>query len=187
MKITFAIGALLFVIAEFAVAAGGSVEHGIPTKMVFIQGVNFTLAVGLLIYFTNKTIKSHFKTRHEEFFSEVNKAEKARKEAETVKREIVDKLSKLKNTQEESLRAAKAEAEALKKKIISDADQVAKKLLEDAKKTSELEKNKAVEVLRQELLISSVKLAEQKMKEQVDGADLKRMKVEFVEKIQVVR
>jgi F-type H+-transporting ATPase subunit b len=186
MKKIFAAGALLF-IAEIALASDGSAEHGIPAKMIFIQSVNFSLAVGLLIYFTNKTIKNHFKARHEDFFSEVNKAEKARKEAETVKREIVERLTKLKNTQEESLKTAKAEAETLKKKIITDADLVAKKLLEDAKKTSELEKNKASELLRQELLLSSVKLAEQKMKEQVNGADLKRMKVEFVEKIQVVR
>ena len=56
--------------------------------MILTQAVNLSIAVALLIFFTRKTIISHFQSRHEDFHADVKKAEQAKDEAEKNKREI---------------------------------------------------------------------------------------------------
>ena len=170
----------------YLLAAAGAPGE-IPTKFVITQSINLALAIGILIYFTRKAVVAHFKSRHDEYHAEVRKAEEAKKEAETKKREISERLNKLKNNQEQSLSKAKSEAQALKNKIISDAKTLSQKMEDEALKTSKFEHQRAIEHLRQELLERSLDMAQEKMKDEVDGADLKRMRMEFVDKIQVVR
>ncbi len=175
---------LIVNIPSIVLAAGGG---EIPLKMVTIQTINLLLACGVLVYFTRKVVVSHFVSRHEDFNSEVKKAEEAKSQAEEKKKEISERLIKLQSTQEETLRQVKADAEALREKIVNDAKILAKKLEEESYRSAQLELQKAKEVLRYHLLEKSVAMAQEKMRDQVDGSDLQRMRSEFVEKIQVVQ
>ncbi|MCB9027182.1 MAG: ATP synthase F0 subunit B [Bdellovibrionaceae bacterium] len=161
--------------------------EGIPYKIIITQTINIALALGILIYFTRKKVADHFQVRHEGYHAEVRKAEEAKDAAEKKKREISERLKKLQDTQSNTINQARAEAEEMKRKIIDDAKMAAKKLAEDAKRTYEYEYQKAIELLRKELLSSSIQMAEEKMKDEIDGKVLQRMRSEFVEKIRVVQ
>lgn len=180
---------LLINLPALTLAASGPHHdlEGIPYKIIITQVINISLALVILIYFTRKKVVDHFKVRHEGYHAEVRKAEDAKNAAEKKKREISERLKKLEDTQGNTVNQARAEAEEMKRKIIDDAKRAAKKLAEDAKRTYEYEHLKAIETLRRELLNSSIQMAEEKLKDEVDGKDLQRMRIEFVEKIQVVQ
>ncbi len=178
---------LLINFPTIVLASGSGHEVAVPYKMILIQAINLSLGLGILVYFTRKVIAEHFETRHKDFHAEVEKAETAKKDADIKKMEISEKISKLQGDQQSTLAKAKADAATMKEKIIHDAGLISKKLAEDAVKTSEFERLLAIEDLRQELLLRSLDMAQEKMKDEVDGSDLKRMRTEFVEKIQVVQ
>ena len=59
---------LVLNIPTIALAASGG-DHGeliIPFKLVVIQAINLTIAIGLLIYLTRKAVVAHFKARHDD-------------------------------------------------------------------------------------------------------------------------
>ncbi|MCB0392371.1 MAG: ATP synthase F0 subunit B [Bdellovibrionales bacterium] len=177
---------LLVNMPAIALAASGAHGDDIPFKMIISQSINLLIALGVVVYFSKNKVKELFKNRLEDYHKEVKKAEEAKSQAEKKKREISERLNKLKSNQQESINHAKAEAEVMKNKIIADAENLSRKLAEEAKRTYEFECMRANESLRQELLSKAVVNAEDKLKDEVDGTDLKRMRIEFVEKIQVV-
>lgn len=165
---------------------GGHEAAGLPTA-VYYQAINFVLYAGLLFFFLRKPVKNYFSNRQADFKQALIKAEAARKEAETKKKEIQERLARLQNSSQDSIAQARAEAEALKAKILQDAAELSQKLREDARRTAELEIERAKHELREELLNQSVALAQKMLADKMVEQDQKRLQTEFVDKIQVVR
>lgn len=166
--------------------AGGG-EEGVPLKLVVVQAGNLILLVGLLVYFSRKKIQGHFSARRSNFQELVGKAERARAEAERANQTIAEKLRTLESKAEDDKREAVRTAEELKSRLQSEAQDLARRLNEDAKKTAALEIEKAKEKLRAELLDEAIKTARAALRDTVGEPEQKRLQTEFVEKIQVAR
>jgi len=156
-------------------------------REVFWQFVNFSIFVGLLFFLLRKKVVAHFKDRESTFRQALIKAEHARKEAETQKNIIKEKLDKLESGAKLDLERATREAEELKAKILSEAQEIIANLKKEAERTAESEIQKAKLELREELLSGAIAQAKQILNEKVKEPDQKRLQKEFVEKIQVVR
>lgn len=165
----------------------GAHEAGIPT-MVWLQFINFGLYVALLFFALRKPVLNFFSNRETTYRDAIKKAEAAKTEAETKRREIQERLTKLESTREQSIEQARAEAAALRAQIIEEAKNLAAKLKTDAEQTAAVELDRAKVALRRELLDQSVLLATKLLsgKDKLQDQDQKRLQSEFVDKIQVV-
>lgn len=167
-------------------ASGGHGDHGVPWGLIIPQIVNFSILVFLLVYLLRNKAKAHFQERSESYQALLTRAESAKKEAEANKKEISERLARLESTAEETVTRAKAEAADLKAKILEDAENLSRRLKEEAKRTADFEIQRAKEELRQDLLQQAVQDARQSMEKDVQDPDQKRLQNEFVQRVQVV-
>ena len=186
-KLLFALAQLMPAIAMAAEGGhGGGHEEGIPSSVIY-QAINFVLFIGLLIFLLRRPVKEYFRGRQEAYRMALQKAESARREAEAKRQEIQECLAKLESTTSDSVAQARAEAEALKQKIVSEAQQLSASLREEAQRTAALEVERAKNQLREEMLAQAVALSRKMLEEKIAEPDQKRLQTEFVDKIQVVR
>ncbi len=192
MKITRAlpvVGLVLLLTLPLALtalaAAGGEHHDGIPT-VLWLQVVNFGLYVALLFYLLRKPVRSFFEGRVENYNSALKRAEAQKHEAESKRREIQERLTKLESTSAQSIAEARAEAEALRQRVLVEARELSEKLRAEAQRTAQIELERAKFALRQEMLSQSVQLATKILADKIQEQDQKRLQTEFVEKIQVV-
>lgn len=186
MKLKLLILSVLAPTTALAAGAGGGHGDGIPLDVLF-QAINFTLFTGLMAYFLAKPIKNYFESRAANYRQALVKAEAARAEAEKQKQEIANRLAALENSAQQSIVQARAEAEELRARIVRDAQDLSTKLREDAKRTADLEVQRAKVELREEVLSQAVSAAKSVLKERIAEQDQKRLQSEFVGKIQEVR
>ncbi|MCB0419441.1 MAG: ATP synthase F0 subunit B [Bdellovibrionales bacterium] len=180
---------VLSMLATVAWAAGGGHgdPHAIPLKAIAIQAFNFGVLLLLLAYFLKKPIQSLFADRGEQYEAHLKVAQAAKEEAEKKKTAIKERLQTLTETADQSVQKAKADAEELKHQIIADAKNLARKLEEEAHRTVDYEAQKAVAMIRQELIDKSLSESEKHLKTEINKDDQKRLQNEFVSKIQVVQ
>lgn len=177
---------LILALPALAFAAGG--EHhaeGIP-KAVWYQIVNVAILIGGLVYFTKDSIVGFFSGRKTEFISAAAKSASAREEAERQFLDIKNKLDQIAATREESLRKAEAHAEDLKKQIATEANEVSKRIREEAALTARLEIERAQRDLRQGLLRDSVEAARIVLTKDIGAADQQKLQNDFIKDIEVV-
>ena len=180
---------LVLVLALFPLlvhaAPGG--DEGVPWSFIGHQTLNF-VAVCLLLYFLLRNkVRTHFAERQQNFTELISKAERAKQAADESRREIAERLNRLQATADEDLKKARQEAEGMKQKILEEARQMAKQLEADAYKNVSIELERAKLSLRQDLLRASLEETRNILKSKLSGNEQKRLKDEFVEKIQVVR
>lgn len=172
-------------------AAGGHGEAaspaGIPWETIIKQTFNLVLLFGVLTYFMRNGVKAYFAERQRVYLEMVQKADFAKREAEKNKADIAKRLKELEANSAQALRQATTDADDLKKRILAEAKEVSEKFKAEVERTTALEIEKAKTELRRELLNSSVKMAHQSLKETVGGAEQKKLQREFVDKIQAVR
>ncbi|MCH2532978.1 MAG: ATP synthase F0 subunit B [Bdellovibrionales bacterium] len=177
---------LVIILDKAAWAAGGS-SDGVPTDFVIAQVINFLLAGGLLVYLLKSKVVEHFKERRASYTEFMSRAERAMKEAEEQKKLYEDKLNNLKQSEQETLAQARADAEELKQRLVSEAKATSEKLIEDAKKASQYEVEKAKAQLKDVLLEEAIKAADKALQQKVGDAEQEKLRSEFVSKIQVVQ
>lgn len=161
-------------------------ELEIPWTTIGVQAFNFLVLVGLLVYLLRKTVAEHFQDRYKAYTELVDRAESAKAEAQKSHREISQRLNKLQSTADESVRRAKAEAAELKQRLMDEAGALAKKMDEDAKRSADLEIDRAKAELRAELLTSAMEASRTALSKLIGSSEQKRLQTEFVDKIQVV-
>lgn len=183
-----------FFISLFSASSGlaSGAEHGahegaIP-NMVWLQLINFGLYAGLLFYLFKKQVLVFFAAREATYHEAIKKADAVKIEAETKRREVQERLTKLESTRDQAIQQARAEALALRTQILEDAKGLAVKLKHDAEQTAAVELERGKIALRRELLDQSVGLATKLLsdKDKLKDQDQQRLQTEFVEKIQVV-
>ena len=183
-KLLFALTQIVPAIA-LAASSGGH-EEGIPSAVIY-QAINFFLFIGLMVFLLRKPVRGYFTGRQAAYKAALHKAETARREAEAKRQEIQDRLNKLESTTQQSVAQAKAEAEALKQKIVTEAQQLSVSMREEAQRTAAVEVERAKNQLREEMLAQAVALSRKMLEEKIAEPDQKRLQTEFVDKIQVVR
>ncbi len=175
------IASLLFS-STTALAAG----DGIPVGFVIKQVVHFSAFAVILGWLVVKKVVPMIAAKKEEFLTLMKKAEASKAEAEKLRSEFRQKLDELENTKTQTIDQARTEAEAIKNKILKEAQEASAKMISDAMNTVQYEVDKAKTELRQSLLEESISAAEEALKKK-NANEMANLDKHFVEKIQVVQ
>ncbi len=178
--------ALLLLASNAAQAAstGHDVNH-IPYKAVFWQVTNLTIIFLIVIFKFRKPIGDFFKKRRTDYEQLANRAQQERQQAESQLTDIQEKLKHLRQTKEESLRQARDEAQALKTKMIQEAQAQAKRIQQEADDAKKLELQRAVNDFKEMLITKSIGAATMVLKSDIGQNDHQRLQQKFVDTVGV--
>ena len=175
---------LLFLISTEAHAASG---EGIPWFLVVPQVLNFSLFAIILTILLKDKVRNLFTQREQEYTQFFRKAEMERDEAEKNKLAIIQRLQHLEDDARVASQKAQSEAEELKRKIVSEARSLSERYTKEAERTAQNELERKIAELRKELLSGALGDAESLLKERVDVSMQKKLSGEFTKKIQVMQ
>ena len=114
-----------------------------PWNLLFIV-VNLLILLALMKKFLYKPVLNIIAKRQELIDSQFAQAQASQEEAQQLKEEYEGSLANAKAQQESILKEAKVQAGIEYNKILAEADEKAKQMIEDAKKVSLDEKEKAI-------------------------------------------
>lgn len=167
----------------YASAEGGHADSGVLFKDFLYRIFNFSIVVGILVYYLRKPLKKGLSDRSDEIDKALNEAEQIKREAEAKFAEYDQKLATA-NAEIADLSAAiKREGELEKEKIIASAREMAIKIEQDAEKAAALEVAKARNALQTEAVRLSVELAEELLKKNFTSEDDTRLINEYMKKV----
>lgn len=168
-----------------AIASGDAhhVDSGILLKDFLWRAFNFSVTVGILVYFVSKPLKKALAGRREAIDQSLKTASKAASDAETKYAEYDAKLTQAESEIEAIRTSIKEEAESEKLRIIAEAHQVAEKIKLEAQKTSDNEVAKARLTLQREAVVMAVSIAEDVLKKSVNKEDQSRLVEEYKLKV----
>ncbi len=155
-----------------------------PVYDLVMRIVNFTVLLGVLIYFVRKPVVEGMRSSIESVRKMIIDAEEARKQAETKLKETEERLAKVDEETEALLATAQKESEVEKERILAEAEKVVQRLKGEARVFIEQELKKAQDLLRKEVAGSAMDLAEQIIRDNVKPEDQKRYIVEYLEKLE---
>lgn len=130
--------------------------------------INLAIFVGIMIYLVKKPLSDAFKAKRDAIRAELIKAEEEKQNALKQLTSAEAKLAGLENEKAAVLKKAREEAEAEKRRLAEQADWDVRKLQEQASgEVSRLQKLTMVQ-LRRFSAEESVRLAEEKLRTQID-------------------
>lgn len=153
-------------IAPTAFAAGDG--GGNPLLDFIFKAINFIVLVGLIYHFAKKPVGSALRSSAETARKSLEETNESRAKAEAELKEFKTKLDNMKQEAEAMIAKAKSDAEAEKKRIITDGEEIAKKLEEQVRVSIEQEYRKAQLELRQWTAENTVKQAEASIKKDIN-------------------
>ena len=178
------LGMIVYGSVGFAAAHGDGHALEVP-RVVFYQLINFSILFFGLYFLLRKKVATYFLLRSEQFAEAFSKAQRIKMEAQQRKLEIEERLSKLIASSDDSLKKAYADAEMMKKQMISEAEDIAKGLRREGEKSAFFEIEKARTLVKKKLINDAKDYAQKLMRTKLLAADQQRLNAEFVEKIQV--
>lgn len=167
----------------FASSEGGHHE-GVP-KAVLYQFINISILIVGLIYFTKDSIVQFFAGRKTAYLEAAQKSAFAREQAEKDFVEIKHKLNSLESTRQESIDKATAHSDELKKQILNEANEVSRRIREEAELTAKLEIQRAQKELRAQLLRDSMEAARVVLTKDLGSSDQQKLQNDFINNVGV--
>lgn len=160
-------------IASAATAAGGGGEHGggllsVETGIVIVTWITFLALLVILAKFAWRPLLGVIEARERKVADDVERAERARAEAERMLAEYEARLARAAEEAEGILAEGRAKAEAAGERLRSEAHAEAEAMLARARRTLEEERRKAVAELRAVVAKSSVDLARKILEAEID-------------------
>ncbi len=168
-------------------AAGGEHHEAIPFKLIIYQTINVVAMLIGLVIVLKKPLQTYFKEKKATFLSAAQKAEAARKTAEEERMKIQTRLEKLESTADESVSRARAEAADMKKQMLADAEEMSKRIRDEAAAAAKLEVDRAKVQLRESLIKEALEVSRQNLSSKVTAEDHKRLQTDFIQNIQAVQ
>lgn len=181
---------LIVLATGVALAAGdahGGADHGGIPSIVYYQIFNVSILLGGIFYLTKDKVVAFFAGKKSEYLKSQEAAEQALKAAELEHSDIQTKLAKIENTHAETIAKAKADAEQIKKQIVTDAEALAARLRAEAEMSAKLEVQRVKTELREKLLAQAFDQAQKEIASKTTAADQKRLQQDFISKVEVVR
>lgn len=177
---------LLIILAPALVFASSEGEHHIEIpKSVLYQFINITiLAVGL-VYFTKDSVVQFFSARKTAYLEAAQKSAFAREQAEKEFVDIKNKIETLDATRIESLNKAKSHSEELKKSILDEANDISRRIQEEAELTVKLEVHRAQKELRTQLMKDSMEAARIVLTKDLGSSDQQKLQNDFINNVGV--
>lgn len=153
---------------SFSLAAEGA-AHGGDWKEWLWKIVNFGILVFILVKFAGKPLRDFLRQRTELIEKTMRDANAARQAAEQALAAIEDKLRLKDKEIEDILDWSKNSAKLEQELLISQGEQMKKRILEQARNSIDYELRLAKEALKAEAAEAAVGLAEEKIKERLTG------------------
>lgn len=177
----------LFTIAEGAAAAEEAGAHQIslfpdlPT--IFWTVLNFAILLAVLYKFLYQPLLGALNARDEQIEGALKKAATDRAEAERVRAELEAKLADAQREAQNIISTANRTATATREQIETEARNRAAEMLENATKTIEREKTKALAELREEVANLAIAVAGKVIDKNLDTAEQRRLAESFVAEV----
>jgi len=179
---TFAV--VLAAAAAMAAGGGGHADSGALLKDFIFRVLNFSVVVGILVYFVTKPIKRGLAERREGLGKALEEAEQARREAEAKYAEYEAKLKDASEEIAEIEQEIRREGELERERILANAREMAEKMAKDTEKAASQEVARATRELQQEAASLAISLAHEMLKKNFTEADQKRLVDEYMQKMQ---
>lgn len=177
---------LLMVLAALvsvsAHAAGGHAPGEIPGDVKF-QALNLTIFFAILIYFAGPKVVALFRQRNEDYHRVARETEKAKKELQDKREDLVRRSLELRQNAEVTMAKAKAEAENAMRDQVSKANEEAQRMMTEAQGQLKSDYSKLMEKLRVEALEMSLAAAETKL-ENLDASTKTKVSAGFVSRVE---
>lgn len=155
---------------------------GVPWVKLAFTAVNFGIFVYLLSRFW-PTIRNVIIERRSHVREALEKAARARREAEALRAEMQHRLDKLAGELEAMLQQARADIAAERDQILAAARRTAEAIQRDAERTAENELRQAREQLRAEVAQHALAIASKIAPQRLTGADQSRFVEDFVREV----
>lgn len=179
---------VLTALPALALAAEKAAEHhhephGIPWAKLAFSTINLAIFLYILARFVWPNVKELLRTRHSDIVDLLEKASKAKAQAEQLKREWESRIANL-NTEIEALRRqAEADIAGERERILEATRKVAEAIRRDAVRTAEQEVRSAEAMLRQEVAAQATAVAKDLARQRVGAEDQRRLVGEFIEQV----
>ncbi|GEM_PF-3404210 len=139
----------------------------IELDILLLQVITFVIALPMIWMWLLRPLVNRLKEREKFIKESVEKIENERKEIERLKDENLKGLKELEQRSKETLLAAVSEGDKVKQQMIDDAKKEGIKMIEEAKREIELEKNKAIEDVKDKIAELSILTAEKIIKKKI--------------------
>jgi len=169
---------------SLALAGGGEGHGGADWLKLILAFVNFTLFVGLLVFFLRKPMKSFFATRRDEIEKRLREAAELKQQASDKYQEYEAKLKALEEEGARILADARAEGEDEKKRILEAAEKMAARVADDAQRRIDAEVRAARIALRKEAVSEAVDAARRILAQQLTADDDQKLVASTVDQVE---
>ena len=153
-----------------------------PNELIWTI-INFAILLWGLYKFLYKPLLGAIQAREDEINANLKKAAEDRAEAERLRREFEAQIANAQREAKEIINKAVKNATAVKEQIEADARARAAELLENATKTIEREKAKALSELRLEVANLAVAVAGKVIEKNLDTEEQRRLADSFVAEV----
>jgi F-type H+-transporting ATPase subunit b len=178
----FAAGSVL--LSSVALAAGGGADRSADLLDLLYRWINFALLVIILVVVLRKVpIKEYFASRIEGIRKEQEDLKTQREAAERKALDLESKLKAFEGERKEILAQYRADGLAEKERILAEANNRAKQILEQAEVTIQYEMQTAKEKLKEEVVALAAQRAEQIIEQEMTDGDQDRLVNEFIERL----
>ena len=176
-------GSVLLSSVALAAGGGGADRSGDLLDLLY-RYINFTLLVIILFIVLRKVpIKEYFSSRIEGIKKELEDLKKQREAAERKARDLESKLKAFEGERKEILEQFRADGLAEKERILAEAGERAKQMLEQAGVSIQYEIQTAKEKLKQEVVALAAQRAEEIIAREMTDKDQDRLVNECIERL----
>jgi F-type H+-transporting ATPase subunit b len=172
---------VVFIIAGLALMEGVAWASGIPMATEWSwkrdggRILNSLVVLGAVVYLVIRYGAPIFRKRAEEIAGRLESLENAKRDAEAKLKEYEARLVQIEAEAKKIHDEAAAEGQIIKKLLIEQAEDSARRIVEKASEQIGMESSKAREKLRDEALEVALRLAEELLKNNVGPEDQKRL------------
>lgn len=172
---------IVFIFAGLAVMEGVAWASGIPMATEWDwkrdggRILNSVVVLSAVVYLVIRYGAPVFRKRADDIAAKLESLENAKREAETKLKEYEARLAKIEAEAKKIHEEAAVEGAMIKKSVIEQAEDSARRIVEKASEQINLETTKAREKLRDEAMEAALRLAEELLKNNVGPEDQKRL------------
>ena len=169
----------IFVQSLLAAEEGASAS---PLDFVW-KVVNLLILIGIIYWFARKPVSSALRNSAENTRNQLEESQRMEEKSMAQMKQMREKLTGLEKETKAMVEKAKQEASAEKERIIEEGKKEIERMREQARFSIEQEYRKAEYRLRQWLAAESVKLAEEKLKQEMSGTRQNKLVKEYLDQL----
>jgi F-type H+-transporting ATPase subunit b len=174
---------LLPVVAMAAEEGHQEAHGGGGWIMLILTVANFAIFVGLMRHFASAPLRDYLRGRRQEVADAIAAADKAKAEADALKREYETKAAGLEQARKDLIDEIRSIANADRERALAAAREASDRLREDAERRARSELERARQELRAEAAILAAEIAAKRVGERLDEPRRRRLLDEFLGRV----